>query len=192
MVSTRQHSGSGQNEYVLVHRPKSIIDATRRIPPPNTRTLGPLASKTGPIGFPQKNVRKSDRLKIHPIWPGLYPLSWCVLKYSWNTAVVLMTPKTAKLPQKEPAVTDQARAPPSGKSSLPSSFVFDLSEVNSRCSSRPCSVFSFRDIGSPAGPSGLLKAELSTRWAESSMGISTACWWIRQLSSAFFLSLVIR
>ena len=53
--------------YVLVHKPKSINDRTNKTLPANTIALGPLASKRGPIGFPQKKVKKSDRLKIHPI-----------------------------------------------------------------------------------------------------------------------------
>lgn len=35
--------------------------------PDRTRSLGPLASKIGPIWMPQKKVRKMYTLKIHPI-----------------------------------------------------------------------------------------------------------------------------
>lgn len=125
-----------------MHSPSNIIDTINNPLPANTNPLGPFASKNGPIGFPQKKVKNSDRLKIQPIWPGLYPPSWCELKYSWKTAVVLMTPNTANRAQKDPAVTDQARAPPSGNLSISSSSVSELVVAAVPGGSRTCSGFS--------------------------------------------------
>lgn len=48
------------------------MDAAKKTLPPSTRNLGPFASNNGPIRNPQKKVRNSDRLKIHPISLGVW------------------------------------------------------------------------------------------------------------------------
>lgn len=143
-LATRQHNTtlySRKDHHILVHSPSNIIDTIDNPLPANTNPLGPLASKNGPIGFPQKKVKNRDRLKIHPICSALYPLSWCELKYCWKTPVELMTPNTANSAQKDPAVTDQARAPPSGNLSFAPSCGLVLLVAAVPWDSRACSDF---------------------------------------------------
>jgi hypothetical protein len=54
-------------EYIREHIPMSIMLAISNKLPNRTRSLGPLASNTGPIWMLQKKVRKIYTLKIHPM-----------------------------------------------------------------------------------------------------------------------------
>jgi hypothetical protein len=71
----KQRSLSGCSRYdshAPVQIPMSMMLAIIKTLPANTRSRGPLASKTGPMKMPHKKVRKMYMLKIHPIELALY------------------------------------------------------------------------------------------------------------------------